>query len=324
MRRILPLAVGLLPLPVMAEVPRVVTDIPPVHALVAMVMGDLGTPDLLLDKGANAHSFQLRPSQAAGLQAADMVVWVGPQMTPWLDRALDGVSVGGHRLELLDAKGTFLRKFGDQEPHDHDDDHKAEAEHADHAHEDDDDHKAEAGHEDHAHDGVDPHAWLDPANALLWLDLIAGELAEHDPANAATYGANAAAAKAGIADLDRRIAAELAPVQGKPFVVFHDAYGYFAAHYSLAQAGSIALGDSSAPGAGRLRELRAQMVSGGIVCAFPEAQHDPKLVQTLVEGTAVKVGPLLDPSGSSLEPGPALYAALLGGLSANLRACLGG
>jgi zinc transport system substrate-binding protein len=41
-----------------AEVPRVVTDVPPVQSLVAMVMGDLGSPDLLVDKGADAHSFQ--------------------------------------------------------------------------------------------------------------------------------------------------------------------------------------------------------------------------------------------------------------------------
>jgi zinc transport system substrate-binding protein len=111
-------------------------------------------------------------------------------------------------------------------------------------------------------------------------------------------------------------------VQGKPFVVFHDAYGYFTSHYGLTQTGSIALGDAAAPGAGRLQELRAQMTGGNIVCAFPEAQHDPKLVQTLVEGTAVKVGPTLDPSGSSMDPGPGLYAALLGGLAENLRACL--
>ncbi|MBL9049588.1 MAG: zinc ABC transporter substrate-binding protein, partial [Tabrizicola sp.] len=34
--------------PALAEVPSVVTDIPPVHALVAEVMGDLGQPELLL------------------------------------------------------------------------------------------------------------------------------------------------------------------------------------------------------------------------------------------------------------------------------------
>jgi zinc transport system substrate-binding protein len=68
--------------------------------------------------------------------------------------------------------------------------------------------------------------------------------------------------------------------------------------------------------------LRAKMTEGGILCAFPEAQHDPKMVQTLVEGTGVKLGTPLDPSGSSLEPGPGLYAALIAGLSDSLRACL--
>lgn len=343
MRRLLPLALGLMPLPVLAETPRVVTDIPPVHALVSMVMGDLGRPELLLDRGANAHSFALRPSQAAGLQDAGLVVWIGPEMTPWLDRALDGIGGKAHRLALLAADGTHRQDFGatgghDHEghdhkaekaghDHDHGQDHKAEKAGHDHGH----DHKAEkAGHDhdhaghDHKHEGLDPHAWLDPANAQVWLGLIAAELAEHDPANAATYAANAEAAKARIAALDAQVAATLAPVQGKPFVVFHDAYGYFSAHYGLTVAGSIALGDAAAPGAGRLQALRDELTEGGIVCAFPEAAHDPKLVETLVDGTAVRIGPVLDPAGSSLEPGPGLYEALLTGLADGISACLKG
>lgn len=325
MRRLLPIALGLMPLPVLAETPRVVTDIPPVHALVAMVMGDLGQPELLLDRGANAHSFALRPSQAAGLQDAGLVVWIGPEMTPWLDRALDGIGGKGHRLGLLAAEGTHRQDFGAKGGHGHD--HKAEKAGHDHGH----DHKAEkAGHDhdhadhDHKHEGLDPHAWLDPANAQVWLGLIAAELAEHDPANAATYAANAEAAKDRIAALDAQVAATLAPVQGKPFVVFHDAYGYFSAHYGLTVAGSIALGDAAAPGAGRLQALRDELTEGGIVCAFPEAAHDPKLVETLVEGTAVRIGPVLDPSGSALEPGPGLYEALLTGLADGISTCLKG
>jgi zinc transport system substrate-binding protein len=325
MRRLLPIALGLMPLPVLAETPRVVTDIPPVHALVAMVMGDLGQPELLLDRGANAHSFALRPSQAAGLQDAGLVVWIGPEMTPWLDRALDGIGGKGHRLGLLAAEGTHRQDFGATGGHGHD--HKAEKAGHDHGH----DHKAEkAGHDhdhaghDHAHEGLDPHAWLDPANAQVWLGLIAAELAEHDPANAATYAANAEAAKDRIAALDAQVAATLAPVQGKPFVVFHDAYGYFSAHYGLTVAGSIALGDAAAPGAGRLQALRDELTEGGIVCAFPEAAHDPKLVETLVDGTSVRIGSALDPAGSALEPGPGLYEALLTGLADGISTCLKG
>ena len=356
MRRLLPFALGLMPLPVLAETPRVVTDIPPVHALVAMVMGDLGQPELLLDRGANAHSFALRPSQAAGLQKADLVVWIGPEMTPWLDRALDGIGGKGHRLGLLAAEGTHRQDFGTTGGHDHDDHghgaEKAGHDHGDkaakvghdshdHGHDDKakkaghdghdhghDDKAAKEGHDhahgDHAHEGLDPHAWLDPANARGWLGLIAAELAEHDPANAATYAANAEAAQARIAALDAKVAATLAPAQGKPFVVFHDAYGYFTAHYGLTVAGSIALGDAAAPGAGRLQALRDELTEGGIVCAFPEAAHDPKLVETLVDGTAVRIGPVLDPSGSSLEPGPGLYEALLTGLADGISTCLKG
>ena len=67
----------------MAEVPKVVTDFAPTYGLVSMVMGDLGQPEILLDKGANAHEFQLKPSQSAALQEAGLagVVQVGP--TTW-------------------------------------------------------------------------------------------------------------------------------------------------------------------------------------------------------------------------------------------------
>lgn len=344
MKHPLALALALLPVPVMAEVPRVVTDIPPVHALVSLVMEGLGEPALLLERGANAHSFALRPSQAAGLQRADLVVWTGPEMTPWLDRALDGIGGRAERLGLLAAEGTFLRDYGAEGDggHDHDHDHDGaghgEGDH-DHAHtgpggaepasgspassgpgETSHGH-SHAGH-DHSHTGLDPHAWLDPANALVWLDAIAARLSAQDPANAATYAANAAAAKARVSALDVSLSADLAPIRGRPFVVFHDAYGYFASHYGLNVAGSISLGDAAAPGAARLQEIRAALAGGKAVCAFPEAQHDPKPLATLAEGTGVRIGPALDPSGSSLEPGPDLYERLMRGLAEGLSACL--
>src|SRR5690606_18531612 len=95
-----------------AEVPSVVTDIPPVHSLTAAVMGDLGAPVLLLDQGASPHSFQFRPSQMGDVQAADLVIWVGPALTPWLEKPLLARPEGAALLGLLDAPGTFLAEFG--------------------------------------------------------------------------------------------------------------------------------------------------------------------------------------------------------------------
>ncbi|MFN4155491.1 MAG: zinc ABC transporter substrate-binding protein [Paracoccaceae bacterium] len=336
-----------------AEVPRVVTDIPPVHAITAQVMGDLGQPVLLLDRGANAHNYQLRPSQAANLADAGLVIWIGPEMTPWMERALDGLSPDVPRLGLLAVEGTHRQEYGDDSAHDHDEghdhahdehDHADEAKAGDHAHEDhaghdhghdehdhDHDHAEEAkagdhdhDHDDHAHSGVDPHAWLDPANASVWAGVIAAELSRLDPENAATYAANASAAQARLAALDSELSAMLAPVKDKPFVVYHDAYGYFASHYGLSVAGSVSLGDASSPGAARLRELSATVSGGGALCLFPEAQHDAALVTQMADGGTARIGAALDPSGSTVEPGPDAYDALMRALATNLVACLNG
>jgi zinc transport system substrate-binding protein len=286
--------------PALAEVPAVVTDIPPVHALVSQVMGDLGQPALLLERGADEHDFQLRPSQAAAVAGAGLVVWIGPELTPWLDGALESRTAGTGTLALLDATGTVTRAYSDPA------------------------HGEGPADGDHDHEGADPHAWLDPGNGQVWLGLIAAELGRLDPENEAIYAANAAAAAREIAALDAEIATILAPVRGKPLVTFHDAYGHFGDHYGLTFAGSIALGDASSPGARRLSALRAAMEAGEILCIFPEAQHHPVLVAQMAEGTGARIGGALDPVGSTVEPGPGAYAALLKGLAVTLAACVAG
>lgn len=289
--------------PALAEVPSVVTDIPPVDALVAQVMGDLGQPVLLLSKGADEHDFQLKPSQAGAVADADLVVWIGPELTPWLDGALESRSEGAASLALLDAEGTARRAYGaaveDQQTDAAGDEH---------------------GGEDHG--GEDPHAWLDPGNAQVWLGLIASELGQLDPENAAVYAANATEAVQRIAALDAEITTILDPARGKPIVTFHDAFGYFADHYGLTLAGSIALGDAASPGAARLSELRATLEAGDVRCIFPETQHDPALVAQMAEGTGARIGGGLDPVGSSLEPGPGAYAALLTGIAQTIADCV--
>lgn len=311
--------------PVLADAPRVVTDIPPVHALAAQVMGDLGAPVLLTERGANAHAMQLRPSQAAAIAGADVLVWIGPELTPWLDRALAGNPPRGTVVSLLAAPGTHRQDFGatagGADPHeDHGDGHG----HGDaHGHGHDKDHAHDHDH-DHAHEGLDPHAWLDPANAKVWLAVIAAELSKADPANAAVYAANAAAAAAAVDALDAEVSAILDPVRDRPFVVFHDAYGYFAAHYGLRVAGSVALGDAATPGAARIAALREAIADSGAVCAFPEVQHDARLMTAATEGTGVRIGAALDPAGTSMDPGPGLYAALMRGMAQAIADCLKG
>ncbi|HEY0276441.1 MAG TPA: zinc ABC transporter substrate-binding protein [Paenirhodobacter sp.] len=301
---LLSLALGALPVLALAEVPKVVTDMPVVQSLAAQVMGDLGTPTVLMDRGANPHSYQMKPSQARALQQADLLLWVGPEMTPWLARSVEAAGQVP-QIALLHSDGTHQQNFIDD---DDDEDH---------------DHEAHADADGHSHEGLDPHAWLDPHNAENWVAVIAAALAKTDPDHAATYAANADAARAQIQALDRDLRAQLAPVQDHPFVVYHAAYGYFAGHYGLKDQGSVAFGDAADPGAAHLSELRADLAKKAIVCAFPEAGHDARPMERLIEGTPVRLGQPLDPEGMQAAPGTGLYQALMRDIGRNLADCLG-
>lgn len=291
-------------LPALAAPPQVVADTPAVGSLVSQVMGDLGNPDVLLATGADAHNFQMRPSQAVALAGADILFWVGPAFTPWLERAIEGVGLRGTSVALLQADGVVLRSYDEDDDDGHDHGHGHDAETSD------------------ALDGIDPHAWLDPHNAGVWIEVVAARLSEADPGNAETYAANAEAAKDRIAALDADLSAALGPVRSEPLIVFHDAYGYFADHYGLTVAGTIALGDAAKPGAGRIAAMRETLVETGAACVFPEVQHDPALVRVVIEGTGARMGGALDPSGSSLPAGPDHYETLMRNLAETILACL--
>jgi len=317
-----------------AEVPRVVTDIAPVHSLVALVMGEVGTPELLVGPGADAHDIQLTPAAARTLQEASLLVWIGPGMTPWLERAKAGLAPDAPDLALLTVPGTAQREAGhaheakaDGEGHDH----EAGAAVHDHSAPEGHDHGADEGtghdaassavEEAHDHGDFDPHAWLNPDNAALWMGAVAATLGTLDPDNAAIYSANAARAGADIAALDAELRALLQPVANRPFVVAHDAYGHFADHYGLIVAASAAEGDAADPGARHLAEVRA-VLGDGAICLFPEAGRDPAATVLLAEGTGARIGAPLDPEGAALTPGPALYGDLMRGMATALAECL--
>jgi zinc transport system substrate-binding protein len=324
-----------------ADVPRVATDIAPVHSLVAQIMQGLGEPSLIVQPGASPHGYSMRPSEARALDQADLVIWVGEALTPWLEGPIATLGENADKIELMSVEGTILydyregATFGHHDhdhgaddhakdhDHDHDHDHaKNEAKDHDHDHAEKAHDHAEHDHSGHDHSGHDSHAWLDPVNARLWLGVIAAELARLDPDNAAAYAANAAAGQADIDALQAEIAAMLAPVSDKGFVVFHDAYQYFERRFDLAAAGAITLSDASTPSAGRIAELRDAVATMGAACVFAEPQFDKRLIDTVFAGSA-RVG-LLDPLGQDLAPGAALYPQMMRGMAMSFADCLAG
>lgn len=320
MRFLLATLILLLAAPLRAETPRVVADIAPVHGIVAEVMEGVGSPDLLLSPGVSPHHVTLRPSQARAMQKADLVVWIGPALTPWLEKALESLR-RGEQIALLELPGTIVLPLRDHADDAQDREHGAEHGHAQgHG----DDHAQGAASprvHDHGHDhagGPDPHAWLDPRNAALWAGAIAERLSRIDPTNADRYRANARAFADRMHVLEDEIAARLADTG--PHLAYHDAFQYFETRFGLKLAGVIAAGDAAGPGAAHLSALRRHLAEKGVACAFREPQLDPRLMQAALEGLDLRIG-VLDPLGRDLEPGPGFYDSLLRNLAAGFAQC---
>lgn len=339
-----------------SETPKVAVDIAPVHSMVARVMEGVGTPDLIVQPGASPHEYSLRPSEAAALQNADLVFWIGADLTPWLNETIETLAPDAAVTTLLEADGTIELEFRESalfEAHDHDDhddhddehhddhdddhgddhdeahsdnEHEKHDEHAEEVHDDHDAHDKEGhdDHDDHAghdHGAHDPHAWLSPQNAMTWLNVIAGQLSAADPDNAGVYFANAAAGRAELETLIGEVTATLDPVRDGQFIVFHDAYQYFEADFDFPASGAISIGDASDPSPARIAEIQGRIAEEGIDCVLAEPQFNPGLVKTVLDGTEAQTG-ILDPLGSDLEPGSALYPQLIRNLSTALAACM--
>jgi zinc transport system substrate-binding protein len=285
----------------------VVVTIKPIHSLVAAVMGETGTPKLLVGGTASPHTYAMKPSDAKALYAADVFVRVSERLEPFTAKVVRAlpptVSVVSLAetpgLELLDVRvGATFEGHDDQ----------------DHGHADD-------KHEEAGGAVRDGHIWLDPENAKKIVAHVAEVLSRHAPADAAILRANADAAIRRIDALAAEIARILEPAASRPFVVFHDAYQYFEKRFGLAAAGAITLGPEVQPSARRLRAVRRKIAALGPVCVFAEPQFPTKLIAAVSEGTGARTG-VLDPVGATLTPGPDLYPQLLRNLAGTVAACL--
>jgi len=288
---------------VSADVPQVTTDIPVTHSLVTRVMAGIGTPDLIVNRGASPHDYSLRPSNAASLEAADLVFWISSELTPWLEGALKTLAADAKVIELMDAKGSTVLPFREGstfETHSHR-----------HKHDED----------EHATVNVDPHGWLDPYNGKTWLDVIAMELSKIDPENTDIYFDNVSQGKTDIDAVISEIDATLATFRGTNFIVYHDAYQYFERRFDVLAAGSISMGDVSDPSPARIAEIRQTVEELDMTCVFSEPQFNPELVATVVDGTKARAR-VIDPLGTRLTLGADFYLNLLRNIAQTMASCL--
>jgi zinc transport system substrate-binding protein len=243
---------------------EVVTTLFPTYDFAQKVGKDTINVSLLLPPGLESHTFEPKPQDVVRINKADIFIYTGKYMEPWVEDLLKGVS--NKNLLVVDAStGIELISEGH-----HDED--------------------EGDHDDH-HGGKDPHIWLDLANAQIMVDTIAKALVEKDPANSAFYLNNAKEYKSKLADLDRRFQETLSTAKHKKIIYGgHFAFGYFAKRYGLEHDSPYdGFSPNAQPSPKAIAGLINQLKQSGIKYIYYEELLDPKVARTISQETGAKL-----------------------------------
>ncbi len=290
----------------------VVASLKPLGFIASAITDGVTETQVLLPDGASEHDYSLRPSDVKRLQNADLVVWIGPEMEAFMNKSTQSISDKNKvTIAQLDDVKPLLMKGGDDDDHDHEGDH-------DHA-----GHESEKGDAHHHHGDYNMHLWLSPEIARLSAVAIHDKLVELMPQSRAKLDANLKDFEAQLATADKEVGNELAPLKGKGYFVFHDAYGYYEKQYGLTPLGHFTVNPEIQPGAQRLHQIRTQLVEQKAACVFAEPQFRPAVVEAVARGTSVRMG-TLDPLGTNIQLSKESYATFLRQLANQYSSCLKG
>ena len=227
------------------------------------VGGEYVNVSRLVAPGIDVHSFDPTPPDIIAINEADLFIYAGDEMEPWVHRILD--SLDADDLTILDVStgAYFLPWYGshdhdhhhgyEEDPHhrhDHDDeeedlhhrhDHDDEEEDPHHGHDHDEEdphhgHNHDDDEEDHHHDhshAYDPHIWTSPVNAIVMVRNIQEYLIALMPEQAEYFAANGAALIAELDALDQEFRDLMESAERT--TIYHA--GRFAVHYLMHEYG---------------------------------------------------------------------------------------
>lgn len=277
----------MLAIPVQAKL-QIVASIKPLALIASEVAGDQADVVTLLPITASPHDYPLKMSDHQRLRAADLVVWIGPELESFLARPLANIAAD-KLLTSYQLPGLYW----------------PQADAGDH------------NHTSHTHADKDPHLWLDPRNAMVIAQAIATRLGQQQPASAAQFQANARQFAASVQLVDQQIAQQLEGVKEVGFAVYHEGYGHFVRRYGLHQVAYVTYTPERRPGARHLKELRDLLEKEG-ECLFMEPHYQAQGMEEMAKTLNLRIG-LLDSIGDQQTSS---YQQLMQQLGQSFLTCL--
>lgn len=202
---------------------------------------------LLLPPGAEAHSFDPKPRDIAYIQKADVFIYTGEAMEPWVNEIVQ--SIKSPTLAIVDTSYdiNYYQANGSR----------------------------------------DPHVWLDFDNAQKMVDTIAAGFIRKDSAHKNFYITNAAAYKKELKALDKEFRQATSRCNKKIIIhAGHFAFGYLARRYGLMYIAAYQ-GTSSdkEPQPKDLVELIKKIKQYNVKYIFYEELAHPRVARSLAEET---------------------------------------
>jgi zinc transport system substrate-binding protein len=247
---------------------KVVASLFPLYEFAREVGANHSEVTLLLPPGGEAHSWEPKPGDIAKIAKADVFVYLGVSMEPWVDKVLKATR--GKQVRVVEASHGL---------------HLLKAEHHEKEH-------GKPGHsQGHSHgENLDPHIWLDFHLDLEIVEAIARAFAEKDPAHQSAYSKNAEVYQGRLKDLDRIYRTSLANCRHRQMILGgHAAFAYLAKRYGLEQLSLSGVSPNAEPTPKRMAEVIEVTRKAGNKYIFSEEMVNAKLAQALAREAGVSI-----------------------------------
>ena len=249
---------------------RVVVTIAPAAYFVERVGGEHVEVQVLVGPGQSPHTFEPTLVQLGWLARAQVYFETG---IPFEKQLVAKAAKTNASLRVKDISDGVRRRYMAADEAAGDTDEPAGT------------HASEAGE-------PDPHTWLNPLNAKAEAANVCTVLKEVDPAHAKDYEENLGALHRDLDAVNAKVAAALAPLKGRPFFVYHPAFGYFADAYGLRQVAVEIEGKS--PSLKQVAELIRRARAEGVKVIFVQPQFSPKSAEMIAQEIGGVVVPIND------------------------------
>jgi zinc transport system substrate-binding protein len=298
------------PLAVAAHPLGVVVSVLPLGTILERVGGDRVSVTTMVRPGQSPHTYEPTPKQIAALGEADLYIRVGlPFEEAWMDR----FRAANPRMQIADARegldllpmiahdhGPSGESGAQGDLHDPTASGSGEPEYA-------------GARDDDGDSAMDPHIWTSPPLVKQMSLRIRDVLTELDPEHRGIFARNQAALATELDQLDGEIRARLQGLSSRRFLVFHPAWGYFAATYGLEQVPIER--DGKTPGTRALAALIEQARREDISVIFVQPQFDRRYaaqVADAIAGRVVAMDPLAPDYFGNLRQVADVLAGALG------------